>query len=343
MIRCKNLIKNVSKYILNYNDIYYLSDNIIFKNGKVIHRLEQGFFGTFYINSNKVIIQSNYGYLFIEGQNYNGYYNYLTEKILSYLNVDKGFVYQIIGDKEISTGLKQNFYIFNNSAFLIHSSKIEAYTLPSAEPLWEFSLEGLGTYIDYEGKEQNYEVEKILGVVNERLVVGCTGQLIIEFDIKDGKITRKWQELKGFGTTAYHGRLYNKIPESRHFQLNKEQTQLYAILGEYYVVIDLSSGEVSYVTLKKDLDKNYLKRYRYSIGYAEDQTHFYTIGEMDEKHFGTEYIPQCIVMINKQNFQIEWLYRFEEDGINTDIPQVSKNKLYQLSSSKKLYIFQKES
>ena len=47
---------------------------------------------------------------------------------------------------------------------------------------------------------------------------------------------------------------------------------------------------------------------------------------------------------NKKTFGIDWQYRFDQhdDYLKTDNPQLSGNKLYQLSADKVLYVFEKE-
>jgi len=254
--------------------------------------------------------------------------------------------------KSLSGKVNETFIKGSSTIFLVQYNRyfrknfennlIEAFSFPTAQPLWEFSLEDLGSYEDIEGKTESYEVVKFLGIYQSNLLVACTGRLIVELDIRKGTLLRSWQQLKGFGDKAFGGRLLDKIPDAENFQLNTSKTELYNLSGKHLTIIDLGSGEASFVSLQKTMHANHISNFRYSTGYAEDEAHLYTIGEMDKAHFNTDYTPQCILAFNKTTLAIDWLHVFKNDWVKTDIPQIAENKLYQLTGYNTLYIFEKE-
>lgn len=219
--------------------------------------------------------------------------------------------------------------------------QINSISIPEAKLKWKFNLGDLAQYQDRDGNLQDYQVDKFIGIWNDSLLVACSGQMILDINIQTGEINRKWQELPGYGGTAFQGRLQHKLPSTSGFQLDLSNTYLYHLAGSFLVKIDLVSGEASFLSLKGDLEKNLFSGFRWSTAYGEDETHIYTIAEMNGKLLDLDYTPQCILAFNKSTLETDWYYRFEEDWVKTDVPQISENKLYQLSGNNVLYIFEK--
>ena len=71
-------IENVSKFVIDQNNLYYQKSGTIFFQDIIIRNLEDNFFGEFYLNNGELIIQSNYGEFEYGGIIYKGYYNYLN-------------------------------------------------------------------------------------------------------------------------------------------------------------------------------------------------------------------------------------------------------------------------
>lgn len=235
------------------------------------------------------------------------------------------------------------FYRHKNFLIQIKNKKtISLKTIDLPELLWQFNLESLGKFEDRDGNLQNYEVLKFIGAWQNSILVACSGQLVLDINSKTGELNRKWQALPGYGSSAFQGRLQHKLPSTDGFQLDISKSYLYHLAGAFLVTIDLVTGKADYQSLKNTLEENVFSGFRWSTGYAEDETHIYTIAEMNRFELGLDYIPQCIVAFNKKTLKIDWHYRFEGDWVKTDIPQLANNKLYQLSGDNTLYIFEKE-
>ncbi|MDO6491805.1 MULTISPECIES: hypothetical protein [unclassified Cellulophaga] len=235
------------------------------------------------------------------------------------------------------------FLIKKNTLFYKKDKiQINSISILKAKLKWQYNLEDLAQYQDRNGKMQNYEVHKFIGAWQNSILVACSGQLVLDINSNTGELNRKWQALPGYGSSAFQGRLQHKIPSTDGFQLDISKSYLYHLAGAYLVTIDLVTGKADYQSLKNTLEEHVFSGFRWSTGYAEDETHIYTIAEMNRLKLGLDYIPQCIVAFNKKTLKIDWHYRFEGDWIKTDIPQLANNKLYQLSGDNTLYIFEKE-
>jgi hypothetical protein len=106
--------------------------------------------------------------------------------------------------------------------------------------------------------------------------------------------------------------------------------------------IKLDSREVVVADLRDNMTVNKISLLRQSRGYAWDDTYIYTIGEVADHKSPFALGDRCLLAFNRFTKEIDWQYIFENDSINTDIPQVSGDKLYQLSTTKVLYIFERD-
>jgi len=350
----KNEITEVIKYKKN-NNLYFLTENKLFiekKSFKIFDNPIDGFEifnNKVYLNdwNGRYIIYKTSGELIEKGEGKAFFYS--SDMYLGYQYL-KGDTIQeaLIDEKEEILDLeitnKKNSINFSNKNIYccLVGNEIYAYTVPKCTLKWKYKIAEFGKYNDRDGNLQDHKVDKFIGIWNDSLLVACSGQLILDINIKTGEINRKWQELPGYGGTAFKGRLQHKLPSTNGFQLDISNSYLYHLADSFLVKIDLVSGEASFESLKSNLEENLFSGFRWSNAYAEDKTHIYTIAEIDGKALDLDYTPQCIVAFNKNKLEIDCHYRFEGDWIKTDIPQLSDNKLYQLSGDNVLYIFEKE-
>lgn len=242
---------------------------------------------------------------------------------------------------------KQNSINFSNRNIYccLKSISIHVYSLPNAKLLWQFNLTDLGTYTPfYKQNEKPFEVAKFLGVWQNELLIACNGGLILALDSQTGAIARKWQGLPiqadSYLHEVFRGQLYQ---HGYVYQLNQAKTRVDAFFLHYYFNIDLQNGTMNFTNCKVSLQQYHIEQFKYSSAYAEDETHLYTKVTYDNKALGLDYIPTGLCAFNKQTFELDWQYRFDkhDDYLATDNPQLSGNKLYQLSATKVLYIFEK--
>ncbi|HLO56645.1 MAG TPA: hypothetical protein VK169_20280 [Saprospiraceae bacterium] len=333
-------IENVSKFVIDQNNLYYQKSGTIFFQDIIIRNLEDNFFGEFYLNNGELIIQSNYGEFEYGGIIYKGYYNYLNTQKISFFSTDDNSMHIFEGKSQLKIYIKKQYHQFNNNAFVIDVSIIQAYTLPTAKLLWQFDLSELGEYKPLRTNTyKKYEVLKFLGVWYDQLLVACSNGLILSLDINIGQEIKRFHQCPAYtlGSDTYH-HFNNAYP----FVLDEKREILFALHTYYYMEIKLDLGEIIVVDLRDNMEANKISLFRQSRGYAWDDTYIYTIGEVADHKSPLALGDRCLLAFNRFSKEIEWQYIFENDSINTDIPQVSGDKLYQLSTKKVLHIFKKD-
>jgi hypothetical protein len=210
----------------------------------------------------------------------------------------------------------------------------------SAAPLWQFDLAVLGTYTPLRSVEaESYEVKKFLGAWHNELLVACSNGLILCLDVRSGKETRRFHNCPGYrlGSVAF-----THLELSEIFVLDEEKDILFALYAYYYIEIDLHTANIGITNLEQEMRENKIGYYRRSNGYAWDNEYIYTIGEVAEHNSAIAKGDRSLVAFGRGTKKTAWQHVFENDSINTDIPQVSGDKLYQLTANKVLYIFERE-
>lgn len=350
-----NKKKNVKAYTLMEDNLFWNSQNKVYNNAEeVIFKSETSLQGVKFdkpflfisdVEGNSIIIGKQN--IKLEGVFIKKRY---TEESLfvskegstKILKLKEGVrFYDFLDDKIFKFLLYDNVLFYKKD-----KTKIHAYTFPSNETLWQFNLAELGTYTPLHKQEQKpFEVGKFLGVWQNELLIACNGGLLLAINQQTGELTQKWQGLPKqtdiYLQDVFKGQLYQ---QGYVYQLNQAQTRIEALFLHYYFYIDLESGRIHIINCKDSLQKYHIEQFKYSSEYAEDATHLYTKVTYDKETLGLDYIPTGLCAFNKQTLEIDWQYRFDthDDYLSTDNPQLSGNKLYQLSANKVLYIFEKE-
>lgn len=207
-------------------------------------------------------------------------------------------------------------------------------------------MANFGTFTPlYKQDQKPFEVDKFLGVWKDELLVACNGGLLFSLNQQTGSLSRQWQGLPkhadAYLQDVFRGQLYQK---GYVYQLNQARTRIDAFFLHYYFYIDLEYGSMHLINCKESLQKYHIEVFKYSTAYAEDETHIYTKVTYNKETLGLDYIPSGLCAYNKKTLKIDWQYRFDthDDYLATDNPQLSGDKLYQLSAGKVLYIFEKQ-
>lgn len=251
-----------------------------------------------------------------------GVYDYSTQKIL--FETTEWIGRDIFGE-----------YIFSENQGTIVSRSVF-----SAMPLWQFDLGSLGEYETYKGEVKSYSVEKFIGVWEDELLVACSNSLIISFDVKIGIEKRRWQTLENYYPNVKE--VANKIPRTENFVLDSKTNTLIALHIFSLVKIELSTGIIQVVAMENELKKHNINLLKNNSSYAIDDNHIYTTATMDYEDNKTQWTYDCLIAINRETYQVDWQYKFENEGVGTNTSQLSDNKLYQLTLSNTLFIFEKE-
>jgi hypothetical protein len=257
-------IFNVDKFIISKNELYYRSNKKIYRNDNLQYELGLDFFGEFYLNDEKIVIQSFYGDILYDNFKLKGYYNYFNQNIFSFLNSEDGNLHRIENGIDIKLELKTNFYDLGNAYTIIDNTQIHAYTLPTASSLWQFNLGSLETfYDDFNKVEKQYEVSKFLGVWQEELLVVCSNGLILCLNIKTGAEVRRFHQCP---TYQLGSKTNNFFDSSDVFQLDETSNKLIALYAYFYMEIDLFTNEISICNLDDEMVKKQIELFQKKFG-----------------------------------------------------------------------------
>jgi hypothetical protein len=289
-------------------------------------------------------VLENLGYLYCAASSHDDFIILMSDFELRYPNRSSKYHLYNIGDrKKIELFRFENLKnLYYNSSLLVFTTgyKISGYTLPTAVPLWQYDLSVLGEYTPFRTTDQKpHELLKFIGTWRNQLLVACSDGLILCLDINTGKEIRRFQECPEHqvGSIAQH-----KFHNAMEFVLDGENNLLMALSSYYYMEIELSSEHISIINLKETMKENNITFLRRSTNYAWDTEYIYSIGYVGGHDGPIAIGDKCLFLFNRRTHKIDWQYIFEEDSISIDIPQLSGNKLYQLSVKKTLYVFEKE-
>lgn len=227
------------------------------------------------------------------------------------------------------------------------NNSIETFSFPEAQPLWQFSIDQFGQYKKlYSPEMKTFELSNFLGVWEEELIVSCQGGMILSLNISTGDLIRKWDKLPEKADDNIKEVFRGGLQQSGHvYQLNLIGNKIIAIYYHHIIEIDLVTGEIDLKNLIESLQQYNISAFQLKSGYAEDETHYYTTVHFDREKLGLNYIPTAVCAINKISLNIDWFYRFDEDGtgdyVSIQVPQIRNGKLYQLTANNTLHIFQK--
>jgi hypothetical protein len=341
-------IEKVNFY-LNFSNSYVfrnINHEIYFDNIKI----DENVYDDLYYNDNKLIYNKDrkiYIYDILKGSfhkidNYEllKSYNFLTKnKVI----IDNNEKLSIFDENEKITLLNTITYnwgqiiIFENNIIIIDNTQIHAYTLPAAQPLWQFDLGVLGTYQDSNRETHAYEVWKFLGVWENLLLVQLHNETVVALDIETGKLKNQWHTYTPQSMDEYTTSTLGKC-----MKIDYNRNKLVGF--NFFVIWELdllTNNLVSY-----NLQETYKQYDVFSItnvsSFAQNETHFFITANTT---FKTEInkFNDVLMAINKETRVIDWIHYFKDnEWLAVNVPQISENKLYQLDSANTLHIFQKE-
>jgi hypothetical protein len=353
MYRNYKSVENITSFEVKNNYLQYVKGNSLFINDKIIDN-NTDCIGVFI--DEIYFVYSNYSDF--KSRIYNIEKNEIF-KIVDYniQNLKSNFGYLAYNyDEKFNSNLlilNSDFNIQNNTNLLnttislvkgnigiqkFNNTQIHAYTLPTAQPLWQFNLGVLGTYQDSNGETLAYEVQKIIGVWNNQLLVACKNGMLLSVDIENGKLLHHWQYFNNQeNEKAYGG---DKIPDTIHFQLDKTNNTLIAAAYRSFTEIDLQSRKITVTDLKDQLEIHGALSFYSTSENSFNDTHLFCTVVIIEKP--DNIFKNGIAAINRHTKKIEWFFTDKIFGTGTNAPTLSGDKLYQLTLDNILYIFQKE-
>lgn len=335
-----NTINNVSKFLVRELDCYYESDKMFFLNGKIIQKLENNFFGEFYLNGDNLIIQSFYGTFFYKNYQIEGYYNYFNDKEVEYINKENGNLYIEYNEGFVKTLLRNNAYHVNDY-YTVFENVITSYEtiFPNIQMLWRFNLEKKynweqrADYIDEPAVEKQAEVIKFLGGYKNELWLILNNGALLALNIETGKETRYIKEGKMIiGESDFEDFKGNFGYDTI---LDKENGLIFNLSRYFYIEFNLNSN------------KEYFNSYSFKESSINHKLNLNYIGGYDtESIFAYEGSDNnCFAVFSRQKKEIVLSKEIKE--VKNKFPAIrdmkyAAGKIYVLDHNNTLHLFNKE-
>lgn len=307
------LIKNIDGA-----SIYKISDNLI-----QIFDTEKGYY---YLNDRFNVVKSNF-YIIP-----NKKYKFLIAQaspIRISMGVYKKSIYFLNENLTNEEGLiiddNYNDLITYTEKILILGNKNElyGYNIQPFNPLWHFNIQNIPN------QQPDWEVKKIIGVLENKLWVALNHHTIVALDIQTGALLHQLHDISHFQCAW----LPSAIPEPEATQIDEKNNKLIGFMWEFYWEINPKNGEIQFW----DLSEEFL-----SQKIRNDVSKFVLT---DEKIYFASHFDSKIASFDRKTKKIEWFYHFEKENEKTPrIMEIQGNdqKIGALSSAGTLYIFEKE-
>ena len=348
MYKIKNIIQNINFFVVSDKHLVYKqNDNIIFKNkilekevkddiiltgDNIFYNKGNGFIARKLINNNKAHFD-NYAILNIKPM-------YLQKGIIIDINDNQLYLFDKFNfNKEKINIIDYNWgIIFLSQEYILINdiNKISSYHIPTAHPLWQFDLSQLAPPKFYSAlfEKEDYKVEKIIGILDDKVWVALNNYTLIALDIHTGKLVYQLSEIPGFDYA-----FGNIIPAPKSMKIDKKRNLLYGLAWEYYWEIDPQTGKIQMwdlhdyilsLKLRNDLILNYVK--------IDDVIYFASrpVSPHESQIAGFDVNTKKIV----------WQHKFTP-GKNGKIPMIndvkgSEKLLAVLDMEHNLYVFERE-
>lgn len=233
------------------------------------------------------------------------------------------------------------FYRVQNLIVFSNKSQIDSYSLPTAQPLWQYDLSELVFYSDSDKKEYSYEVKAFIGIIGTSLFIKLNNNEILVLDIHSGILKEKLSFIdKMIGESSIRRPDADMPFFKTKYIIDEKASLIQALFVDLYYEIE-HKNDKSYTTvfgLKNEYEKHginpeYTSDDNVVLGdklyfMIQDQSRFAVLNTNSKL---IEYVSEPIMIENRED-------RFSK----LKEIQVSEDKVYVLASDNTLHIFQKE-
>ena len=219
----------------------------------------------------------------------------------------------------------------DDNLFLSNTEFITCFNYFCKEPLWQFSLNTIpnNPHNDNYNKEADWEVKKLIGVLEGKLWIALNHHTIIALDIETGALVHQIHTIANFHCSW----LPSAIPLPEATQIDETTHKLIGFMWEFYWEIDPTNGAIQFYDLTNEFS---VKKIR------SDITNFVLT---DSKIYFASHFDSKIGALDKVTKKLTWEYEFQkEEGTEPRIMELqgNENQLGALSSQGTLYIFERE-
>jgi outer membrane protein assembly factor BamB len=261
---------------------------------------------------NTIVVSSDFNYTYPYSSSLFSLYNLKTKKFYPLERLID--VYKFIS--------KDNYVILGSD------TKLFSYTLPTATPLWQFDLGGLGEYVNISNEKCSYEVRFFLGIYNDCLLVQLNNATIIWIDCNTGKqkYILNLNESYSLPKPAFY---------DDSFKAHIVGEKIVFLNNQRFLHINLDSFEVTIIQDYFIQERANQYRFMHNTVF-KDKIYFVA-------DYGWQYVtPSYVGVMDANNGEILWKQQLENTGGLSEAPQVSEDKLYIRTNNNVLHIFEKE-
>jgi len=219
----------------------------------------------------------------------------------------------------------------DDNLFLSNTEFITCFNYFCKEPLWQFSLNTIpnNPHNDNYNKEADWEVKKLIGVLEGKLWIALNHHTIIALDIVTGVLVHQIHTIANFHCSW----LPSAIPLPEATQIDETTHKLIGFMWEFYWEINPTNGAIQLYDLTNELS---VKKIRSDIA---------NFVLTDSKIYFASHFDSKIGALDRVTKKLTWEYDFkkEEDAEPRIMElQGNENLLGALSSQGILYIFECE-
>ena len=181
----------------------------------------------------------------------------------------------------------------------------------------------------------NTSVNKLIGCFSDQLFMACSNQKILVIDIDQADVHQLSIASQDLGLDhKYHKAELN----SSTFRLDRNGQKLIGVFHTNYIEIEVATNKCHVFDLSNQLNKNGVRSFRSLQNSYFNNSYFFLTGRAereDRKNIDLD----CIVIVNRLNKKVDWIYVFMDEGIGTNSPMLKGEDLLQLDLEKNLHIF----
>jgi len=218
--------------------------------------------------------------------------------------------------------------VYNDIPIYAIKNEVIRYNLEGNE-LWAFDTNTLGIWIDYDKREQETAVRRVIGELDGRIYIYLNSGKVLVLDVETGDILKKLVNDKYVSEHWFNGNFGYFI------EIDRQNKKLIQLAQKSYTEVNLATYEVTQIDLKESMPINLENDHNIVF----DETHIY---------FSDRY--NCkLASLNRTTMQIDWVHQLSDpktceiDGNRhgKDL-KLYGNRLYVLDNKSTLHIFEKE-
>lgn len=299
----------------------------------VVCNLEASFIGYFCINEHGLVVCSyvnNQILIHLEDGiiEFFGDYVYSVENELLFIDKSNGFLYRFMGREMHQLDSKQKGSLFGDKYISLYDDYIGISNFPFFTITATYSIQSLGSYVDYNHQPTAYKVSKFIGISGHQLLAVLNDRFILSLNVQTGELIKLVDVCAALELNPVS--FGNMRPADVYLCPNRNQ--LLWLSFHYYIQIDTNTFEPRLVKHYALGDKSTWWNIKHST--LSDQFMVFNADYGDKR-----ISPDHLGIANVDTGEVVWSERIVNKGFLVNNPQSDGQKLYQLDNNGNLYVY----